>query len=421
MAFKNLSCFLPFKRLSARSVVLVFFAILSIIGRQTEVMAANIDPFFCESNPILYSCVNPCTTGPDSGGSGTGTATPNASGSGSNGLTAQQQAFVDQYHDIAEKLSIEYGIPWEAVMAQGILESAAGTSDFAVNRNNFFGINAVDDNPGQATSFTTAEDGWRGYYDFIADNRRYRENGVFQGDTVTNPEVYLQAIWGAGYATDPEYVSKNMNLVNKINAYAKEKGWDSSADLAKKHAEMLSNADKNAQGSNSSPSPTTGPDNGSSGCAGGAGSAGNGSIVDIANNMGTWGQQYQACYEMGGGHGSTEDLQNRIDHNFTSGYGIDCSGFTRAVIYQATGKDPGAMSTSVMCASPDVYEHIPRAEAQPGDLAIDCPNHVEVITAVNSDGSFSTVGSHSSGCGPGNGPSPSNYQGTEGYVLRYKG
>ena len=149
-----------------------------------------------------------------------------------------------------------------------------------------------------------------------------------------------------------------------------------------------------------------------------------GSIAEVAKQMGAWGGQYQACYLDGGGHGDTADLQKRIDSHFAPmANGVDCSGFTRAVIFQATKKDPGSMNTSSMCADTSKFEHIPKAQAQPGDFSIDCASHVEVITAVNG-GKFDTVGSHTTGCGPGFGPSPSTpngYQGTESFVLRYKG
>lgn len=149
-------------------------------------------------------------------------------------------------------------------------------------------------------------------------------------------------------------------------------------------------------------------------------SAAGGSTAEVAKQMGEWGTTGETCYDKAGGHGTLEDLQERIDHKFSKGYGVDCSGFTRAVIYKSTGKDPGGLGTDAMCTS-DLYEKIPRAQAQPGDLAIQCTTHVEVITDVNSDGSFKTVGSHSEGCGPGKGPSPANYQGTESFVLRFKG
>lgn len=171
-------------------------------------------------------------------------------GLGSNGLYPSQAAFVDMYHDIAAQLSVEFGIPWEAVMAQGILESASGTSNFAIYRNNFFGIGAVDSNPGNAAYFETPMAGWRGYYEFIRDNQRYRNHGAFSGENITNPYSYIQAIKNAGYATDVNYVSKVSRLINGIINRAKDKGWALSSELASLHPEMLANAATNAAGAN---------------------------------------------------------------------------------------------------------------------------------------------------------------------------
>ena len=173
-----------------------------------------------------------------------------ATGSSTAGLSAGQAAFVDQYQGIASALSVQYGIPWEAVMAQGILESAAGTSSFARNRNNFFGIGAVDSNPNNAHHFETPEAGWEGYYRFIRDNPRYRNHGIFQEPTVTDPYAYVSAVKAAGYATDPTYVEKLTPLITAILQRAAEQGWETSAQLAVVNPQMLAAAEQNAQGAN---------------------------------------------------------------------------------------------------------------------------------------------------------------------------
>lgn len=139
------------------------------------------------------------------------------------GLSALQSEFVDKYHTIAIQLSSEYGIPWEAVMAQGILESASGTSKFARERNNFFGINAVDSDPNKATSYSTPQEGWKGYYEFIKNNSRYATAGAF--NYKNDPYGYIQAIKNAGYATDPNYVPKISGLIKAIQNRASEKNW----------------------------------------------------------------------------------------------------------------------------------------------------------------------------------------------------
>ena len=170
-------------------------------------------------------------------------------GSTSAGLTSTQAGFVDTYHDIAAQLSVEYGIPWEAVMAQGILESDAGTSHFATTRNNFFGLGARDENPDEAYRYDNPMAGWRGYYDFIKNNSRYRNHGVFQEPNITDPYSYLQTIKNAGYATDPNYISKVSGFITAVINRANEKGWKLSSQLAAENPIMLSNASANSAGS----------------------------------------------------------------------------------------------------------------------------------------------------------------------------
>lgn len=142
------------------------------------------------------------------------------------GLSDLQSAFVDKYHNIAIQLSAEYGIPWEAVMAQGIIESASGTSNFALTRNNFFGLGAVDSNPDNAYSYSSPAEGWQGYYKFIKENSRYAAAGAF--NYPDDPYGYIAAIKSAGYATDPNYVSKVGSVIKAVQNRATEKNWSSS-------------------------------------------------------------------------------------------------------------------------------------------------------------------------------------------------
>lgn len=217
----------------------IVVAVCLVVWGGVPAQAVSFDEGLYYNNDIIYynpdECVEP---GAGSVGSYDGTSTA--------GLSDQQSAFVDQYHDIAESLSIQYGIPWETVMAQGILESAAGTSNFAVNRNNFFGIGAFDSNPNNAFSYATPEEGWEGYYKNIVATGVYRANGAF--NYPDDPYAYAQAIKNAGYASDPDYVAKLSVLIDAIIRRAEEKGWETSAELVKSHPEMVENAKKNARG-----------------------------------------------------------------------------------------------------------------------------------------------------------------------------
>lgn len=201
------------------------------------------------SNSIYFYDPDECNN-KDSDDNNSNGGSTDGSGSSSS-LSEQQVAFVRKYHAMAEKLSIQYGIPWETVIAQGILESTSGTTDFATKKNNFFGIGAYDSCPWEcAFSYATEEEGWEGYYKNIVKTETYRKHGVFQGDTITNPYSYAVAIKNAGYATDPNYVKSLSSIISGIETLSKEEGWLSSAELAAKYPEMKTNAAKNAQGEN---------------------------------------------------------------------------------------------------------------------------------------------------------------------------
>ena len=221
-------------------------AVLMLILPSTEASAMTSSQLenFSQNNILFYDPNDNCAESYQS------TYVEEADSYGA--LSSLQVRFIEEYHDIAVVNSINYGIPWEAVMAQGILESTAGTSDFAIERNNFFGIAAFDSNPNGAYYYDTPAEGWEGYYKNIQVTETYRNNGVFAGDTVTDPYAYLQAIKKAGYASDPDYVKNVGAVVDEIIAYAKEKGWPSSAELAEVHPEWYENAENNRQGAETS-------------------------------------------------------------------------------------------------------------------------------------------------------------------------
>lgn len=228
-------------RVRNRSIALVlavvFFTTLSSGAFATKSKMTEEELGIYADNNILFydpygSCVSSYEEGGVLGGDPDGT----------------QLGFIKRYHDTAVMHSINYGIPWETVMAQGILESASGTSYFARERNNFFGIGAFDSNPDNAFSYPTPEAGWEGYYKNIAVTPTYRNHGVFQGETITNPYAYARAIKNAGYATDPNYVSKLSSLISMIEGVSKSEGWQSSAELAEEHPEWYENAARNAAG-----------------------------------------------------------------------------------------------------------------------------------------------------------------------------
>ncbi len=320
-------------------------------------------------------------------GSSTGNVAPGDADSSiaSPGLEAYQAAFVDQYHDIAESLSIAYGIPWETVIAQGIVESASGTSYFATTRNNFFGLGAFDSNPDNAYTYANPTEGWKGYYELISDpSNPYISHGVFQGATVTDPYAYLAAIKSAGYATDPNYISKISGFIAAIEERSKLQGWKSSAELAAEHPEWAANAAAHATGtagaagesstSFEAMSSYTQCINGVSG-----GGAGNGDLnstaIGLAYGMGDIHLEPSAAYRAAVNAVLTDAMANFDE----IGLYADCGHFV-ATILRYSGVDPNVPygTTSAQMAyyqsHPELYEEVPNlgntSNLQPGDIRV---------------------------------------------------
>jgi len=155
--------------------------------------------------------------------------------------------FIDDWHEIAIKLAVEFGIPWEVAMAQGIHESASGTSRISIEKNNFHGIGAFDRDPYElAYTFSTPEAGWRGYFENITRTPTYCLSGVFTGEAIVNPQKALRAIAAGGYASDENYIELVAEKIRIVEARAAKKGWLSSAELAVEFPEMRANAARNA-------------------------------------------------------------------------------------------------------------------------------------------------------------------------------
>lgn len=135
------------------------------------------------------------------------------------------------------------------VIAQAILESAAGTSSLGYKYHNYFGMKCGTAWKGKSVNlgtkeeytvgtltsikanfrvYDTMEEGVKGYFDFIS-SARYATL-----KSATTPKIYLERIKAAGYATSSSYVQNNLNVVKK---YDLEKWDDFSVQPVTKPAE----------------------------------------------------------------------------------------------------------------------------------------------------------------------------------------
>ena len=145
--------------------------------------------------------------------------------------------FIQEILPGAKENYTNYGILPSLAIAQAILESNWGRSELAQKSNNLFGIKAGPDWQGESVMHNTKEfvNGkmitvqapFRAYNtkaDSIKDHGkflRYRKNGnVFRYQKVWESTDYKQAtyeVWKAGYATDPNYVKKVVNVIERYN------------------------------------------------------------------------------------------------------------------------------------------------------------------------------------------------------------
>lgn len=140
--------------------------------------------------------------------------------------------FTENYAYIAVHQMMEYDIPASIILAQAFLESKHGKSELAQDNNNFFGIKAKKDWTGpyvvmksveykkkkrfvkksRFRKYDYPEDSWRDHSEFLAKGRRYNklfEQGLF------NYKGWARGLQKAGYATDPKYAKKLINLIEK--------------------------------------------------------------------------------------------------------------------------------------------------------------------------------------------------------------
>ncbi|MBI2865212.1 MAG: glycoside hydrolase family 73 protein [Chloroflexi bacterium] len=130
----------------------------------------------------------------------------------------------------------ETKVPASVTIAQAMLESDLGRSGLSQNANNYFGIKARPD-PGPAGVVymntwevvggknVTVKEPFRAYHNadesfvdhgkFLSERPLYSAAFKYTGD----PKQFAREIHKAGYATDPNYSSKLIALMDKFNLY----------------------------------------------------------------------------------------------------------------------------------------------------------------------------------------------------------
>lgn len=145
------------------------------------------------------------------------------------GIKLTSDEFLRLVIPVALEAEKEFNIPAEVTVGQAIVESGWGESKLSQRAFNLFGIKAGSDwhekkltmvghefihgrvvsVPIEWRVYNTFEDSIRDHTKFLL-KPRYKNAFQFSN----NPEKFLEEIWKAGYATDPNYVHTILNTVN---------------------------------------------------------------------------------------------------------------------------------------------------------------------------------------------------------------
>ena len=133
-----------------------------------------------------------------------------------------QEKYIENYAALAVAEMYRSGVPASITLAQGMLESGNGQSALARMSNNHFGIKCHnnwtggrvyhdDDAKGECfRKYDHPNQSYRDHSDFL----RYRDRYKFLFDyKVTDYKAWAYGLKKAGYATDPSYPTKLINLI----------------------------------------------------------------------------------------------------------------------------------------------------------------------------------------------------------------
>lgn len=153
------------------------------------------------------------------------------------GPQTTQSAFVATAGRFARQMRARYPVPASVIVAQAILESGWGRSSLSRAGYNYFGMKCFG-SPGaiaigcrlvrtsecRATCYATSDSfrvydsAWASFADhasLLATADRYRAALGY----VNNPDAFARALERAGYATDPQYAEKLIDVMRDNNLY----------------------------------------------------------------------------------------------------------------------------------------------------------------------------------------------------------
>ena len=154
------------------------------------------------------------------------------------------EEYINAYKDLAISEMKRSGIPASIKLAQGILESENGNSPLVVASNNHFGIKCHgwegeeiihdDDKKGECfRRYKNAKDSWIDHTEFLMSRSRYAFLFEYKSTDYKN---WANGLRKAGYATDPNYPKKLINLIERHDLHQYDTGVKSAKNTSTQSA-----------------------------------------------------------------------------------------------------------------------------------------------------------------------------------------
>jgi LysM repeat protein len=169
-------------------------------------------------------------------------------------MTAEQ--YIEQFKDDAIKEMLLFNIPASITLAQGMLESGNGNSDLAVYANNHFGIKCHNEWSGPTfikdddakdecfRKYPSALDSYTDHSNFLKTRSRYAP--LFELKR-TDYKGWAHGLKKVGYATDPKYTRRLIDLIETYKLYQYDKPGEQLAKSEKKEEKSTSKASATAK------------------------------------------------------------------------------------------------------------------------------------------------------------------------------
>ncbi|TRX29362.1 LysM peptidoglycan-binding domain-containing protein [Flavobacterium franklandianum] len=136
--------------------------------------------------------------------------------------------YIEKYKDVAQSNMMNYGIPASIVLGQALLESGYGVSSLCIQANNHFGIKCHNDWLGESVrydddsagecfrKYNDSKDSFQDHAFFLTSRSRY--SSLFKLD-YKDYKGWAKGLKEAGYATDPQYPTKLISLIERYELY----------------------------------------------------------------------------------------------------------------------------------------------------------------------------------------------------------